>query len=64
MYGNVETGFDGDRWFNRVVGSYIVANFRDTQLEAETKGRAMAVARRVDHIVMNEDGVVVSHTSY
>lgn len=64
MLGTIETAYDGDRWVNRVVGSYQVANSRDTAEEAERKGRAMAEARRVDHIVRNRDGDVVSHTRY
>lgn len=64
MTGNIETGFDGERWFNRVVGSYVVANFRDSAEEAEVKGRAMAQMRRVEHVVMNSDGDVASRTSY
>lgn len=64
MSGNIETGYDGERWFNRVVGSYAVANFRDTAEEAEAKGRAMAQMRRVEHVVLNSDGVVVSRIQY
>ncbi|MGO4258205.1 hypothetical protein [Marmoricola sp. RAF53] len=64
MIGNVETAFDGVRWYNRIVGSSVAANYRDTALEAELKGREMARARRVDHIVLDEDGGVVSHTRY
>ena len=64
LYGNVVTDFDGLRWCNRVVGSYVVANYRDTAEEAILKGRAMAQMRRVDHLVKNRDGEVVSHTRY
>jgi hypothetical protein len=62
--GTVETAYDGDRWYNRVLGSYAVANFRDTQEEAEKKGRSMAQARRAHHIVKDQDGNVVSSTEY
>jgi len=64
VIGNVETAFDGTRWYNRIVGSNVAANYRDTALEAELKGRAMALARHVDHIVKDENGSVVSHTRY
>ena len=58
------TSFDGQRWCNRVVGSYVVANYRDTAEEATLKGRAMAQMRRVDHVVKNRDGEVISHIRY
>jgi hypothetical protein len=64
MVGNILTGYDGSRWYNRVVGTDVVANYRDTGIEAEMKGRAMAEQRRVDHIVLDEEGAVVSHTKY
>jgi hypothetical protein len=64
MFGTVVTGFDGTRWYNRVAGSYVIANYRDTAVEAEMKGRAMATQRRVDHVVLDEDGAVVSHATY
>ena len=64
MSGNIVTGYDGTRWYNRVIGSYVVASYRDTGAEAEVKGRAMAKQRRVDHIVLDEEGTVVSQTRY
>lgn len=64
MTGNVVTGFDGTRWYNRVIGSYVVANYRDTEADATTKGRAMAEQRHVDHIILDQDGVVVSQSRY
>lgn len=60
----IVTGYDGTRWYNRVIGSEVVANFRDTATEAETKGREMAVRRHVDHIVLDQDGAILSHTQY
>ncbi|GAC1522861.1 MAG: hypothetical protein NVS3B1_08720 [Marmoricola sp.] len=64
LKGNIVTDFDGLRWCNRVVGSYIVANYRDTAEEAALKGQAMAQMRRVDHLVKDRDGEVVSHIRY
>jgi hypothetical protein len=64
MIGTIVTGYDGTRWYNHVTGSYVIANYRDTAVEAEMKGRAMATQRCVDHIVLGEDGSVVSHTRY
>lgn len=64
MNGDIVTGYDGTRWYNQVTGSYVIANYRDTAVEAEMKGRAMATQRRVDHIVLGEDGTIVSHTKY
>ena len=64
MIGTVETAFDGTRWYNQVVGSGVAANFRDTALEAELKGREMAKARHVAHVVRDEAGNIVSHTRY
>lgn len=64
MSGNIVTGYDGTRWYNHVAGSSLIANYRNTELAAETKGRAMAEQRHVDHIVLDEEGAVVSHTPY
>jgi hypothetical protein len=64
MTGTIVTGYDGTRWYNQVTSSYVVANYRDTQAEAELKGREMATRRRVDHIVLDQAGSVVSHTAY
>ena len=64
MERNVETAFDGSRWYNRIVGSGTIANYRDTAVEAELKGRAMARSRHVVHIVKDQDGSVVTHTQY
>jgi hypothetical protein len=64
MSGHIVTGFDGTRWYNQVTGSYVVANYRDTAAQAQTKGREMAMQRRVDHVVLDQDGAVVSHTAY
>ena len=60
----IETGFDGTRWYNMLVGGYVVASFRATAAEAELQGRAMAQARRASHVVKNEDGDVVSNVDY
>jgi hypothetical protein len=62
--GTVETAFDGERWYNRVLGTRVVANFRGTRAEAEMKGRAMAQARSAHHIVRDQHGKVVSHTEH
>lgn len=51
-------------WYNQVTGSDVIANYRDTEIEAEMKGRAMAKQRHVDHIVLDEAGAVVSHMRY
>lgn len=64
MIGTIVTGYDGTRWYNHVTGSDVIANYRDTSDEAEMKGRAMATQRRVDHVVLDEEGSVVSHTRY
>jgi hypothetical protein len=62
--GTVETAFDGERWYNRVLGTRVVANFRGTRAEAERKGRSMAQARNAHHIVRDEHGEVVSRTEH
>lgn len=62
--GTVETAFDGERWYNRVLGTRVVANFRGTRAEAEMKGRTMAQARHAHHIVRDQHGNVVSHTEH
>ncbi len=60
--GDIETCFDGSRWFNRVRGTRMAANFRATRSEAEFKGRAMAQKREVGHLVRDVRGDEVSYT--
>ena len=62
--GDIETCFDGERWFNRVHGTLVAANFRATRWEAENKGRSMARARTVGHLVRDDEDVLVSYTRY
>ncbi len=62
--GSIETGFDGQHWYNRVVGSYVIVLSRDSAEETERKGRVMAEMRRAEHLVMNSAGGVVSHVRY
>lgn len=62
--GSIETGFDGEYWYNRVVGSYTLVIARDSAQEAERKGRVMAEMRRTEHLVRDAQGDVTRRTRY
>src|SRR5204863_6657363 len=45
-------------WQNKVEGSRRAANIHHTKAEAERKGRDMARARKVEHIIQDRDGKI------
>lgn len=60
-WGDIETypGADGHHWSNRVVGSGIAANQRDSKAKAQAKGREMARVRHVSHYTTELGGLPV-----
>jgi hypothetical protein len=62
--GDIETYFENGIWKNKVEGSSRAANSASTKAEAQAKGREMAQARRVEHIVRNKDGTIGERNTY
>lgn len=49
-------------WQNKIEGSRRAANVHQTKAAAEEKGRDMARARRVEHIIQDRDGKIQRRT--
>lgn len=62
--GDVETYYEDGCWKNRVQGNERASNTADTKAEAQTKGREMAVDRRVEHVVKKQDGTIGARNTY
>jgi hypothetical protein len=62
--GDIETYFEKGVWKNKVEGSSRAANTADTKAEAQARGREMAKARKVEHIIRNQDGTIGERNTY
>jgi hypothetical protein len=62
--GDVETYYDDGTWKNKVEGSRRAAHRHDNKSAAEAKGREMAMARRVEHVIKKQDGTIGEKKSY
>lgn len=60
----VHTVKHGDGWANRKEGASRVSNTADTKKEAQAKGRDMAKADKVEHVIHNADGKIGEKNSY
>ena len=62
--GDVHTVHRDGRWFNEVEGGSRASNSADTKAEAQAKGRDMARRRKVEHLIHDKDGRIVTRNSY
>ncbi|WP_218681881.1 DUF2188 domain-containing protein [Microbacterium sp. BF1] len=63
--GDVETFPQDGAWFNRVTGeSGNTGGSHRTKAEAVEAGRELARARKVEHIIKNENGQIAERNSY
>jgi Uncharacterized protein conserved in bacteria (DUF2188) len=62
--GDVHTLPHKGGWANKIEGSSRVANTAVKKAEAQTKGRAMAIRRIVEHLIHNKDGTIGQRNSY
>jgi hypothetical protein len=62
--GDIETYHEDGKWKNKVEGSSRAASTHDTKAQAQAKGREMAMKRKVEHIVRNEDGQIGERNTY
>jgi hypothetical protein len=51
-------------WQNKIEGSRRTANVHPTKAAAQVKGREMARARKVEHIIQGRDGTIKERNSY
>jgi len=62
--GDIHTSKQGDVWVNRAEGNGRASNSAPTKAEAQAKGREMAIARGVEHVVHNQDGKIAERNTY
>jgi hypothetical protein len=62
--GDIETYHENGKWKNKVAGSSRAANSHDTKGAAQSKGREMAKARKVEHLIKKQDGTIGEKKSY
>jgi hypothetical protein len=60
----IETYHEDGQWKNKVQGSRRAATIHGTKAAAEAKGRAMAMARKVEHLIKKKDGTIGERNSY
>ena len=64
MRGDVNTYPEHGQWNNRVEGETEPSSSHPTREEAASRGRQMAMVRKVEHIVREPDGTIAERTSY
>lgn len=62
--GDIHTVPHGDGWANRAEGNSRVSNQAGTKGEAQARGREMAIARGVEHLVHNSNGRIGERNTY
>lgn len=60
----VHTVKHGDGWANRKEGASRVSNTAPTKAESQAKGRDMAKADKVEHVIHKADGKIGEKNSY
>lgn len=54
----------GGDWGNKIQGNERFSNTAPTKAQAQKVGREMAIQRRTEHIVKNQDGKIGTRNSY
>ncbi len=62
--GDIETYYEDGVWKNRAEGNSRASNTSDTKAESEAKGRDMAIARGVEHLVKKKNGEIQQKNTY
>lgn len=62
--GDIETVFTDGAWTNQVQGEGPTGDGFQTKDRAVEAGRELARARRVEHIVKNQDGTIGERNTY
>ena len=62
--GDIETYYEDGKWKNKVEGSRRSANTGSTKKEVQAKGREMAMARGVEHIIRDKEGKIGARNTY
>ena len=62
--GNVHTEPHKDGWANKVEGNERVSSTHKTKSAAQSRGRELAILRKVEHLIHNRDGTISERNSY
>jgi hypothetical protein len=62
--GDVETYFDAQVWFNRIIGQNDPIDRFESKDEAIAAGRDESIERGVEHIIRTRDGQIYERNSY
>jgi hypothetical protein len=62
--GDVETVYVDNFWTNQIEGDGPTEDLFQTKDRAVAVGRRLAKARRVEHIIKNQDGTISDRSTY
>jgi len=62
--GDVHTEPHGEGWANKVEGNARVSSTHKTKIAARKRGREMAILRKVEHLIHNQNGSISERNSY
>lgn len=54
----------GGGWQNKVEGNQRASNVAPTKAAAQAKGREMAIERKIEHKIQNQNGQIKERNSY
>jgi hypothetical protein len=62
--GFVHTVYKNEEWVNEIELGDVVGGPHDTKEEAVTRGRELAMQRKTEHVIHNQDGEIAYRNSY
>jgi Uncharacterized protein conserved in bacteria (DUF2188) len=62
--GDVHTVPHRGGWANRVEGKSRISSTHKTKIAAQKRGREMAILRKVEHLIHNQNGSISERNSY
>ncbi len=62
--GDIHTVPHRGGWANRVEGKLRISSTHKTKIAAQKRGREMAILRRVEHLIHNQNGSISERNSY
>jgi len=62
--GWIHTVYKAGSWLNEVEGEGSASALYDTKAAAVAAGRELAIARRTEHVIHNENGTISGRNSY
>ena len=62
--GDVHTEPHEGGWANKIEGHSRVSSTHKTKSAAQSRGRELAILRKVEHLIHNQDGTISERNSY